>query len=103
MEFRRVLFRTVGQVLPDSADALHLGLTAELTFGTYFARHASHFRSETVELIHHGVDGVLQLQNLTPRVHGDLSREVAFGHRGSDAGDVAHLVGEIDRHGVDAL
>ena len=39
------------------------GLAAELAFGADLARDARHFRGEGVELVHHGVDGVLQLQN----------------------------------------
>ncbi len=46
------------------ATPLHLGLAAELAFGAHFARHARHFRGERVQLVHHGVDGVLQLQDL---------------------------------------
>jgi hypothetical protein len=49
-------------------------------------------RSEAVELIHHGVDGVLQLQNFAARIHRDLGGKVALGHGRGHAGDVAHLV-----------
>ena len=43
------------------ADSAHVRLAAEHAFGTHFARHARHFRRERAELIHHRVDGVLQL------------------------------------------
>ncbi len=52
----------IRQILPRSADARHVGLAAQLAFGAHFARHARHFSGERAELIHHGVDGVLQLQ-----------------------------------------
>ena len=39
------------------------GLAAQLAFGAHFAGHARHFRGEGVELVHHGVDGVFQLQD----------------------------------------
>ena len=67
----------VGQILPHAADALHLRLAAELAFRSHFARHARHFRGERVELIHHRVDGVLQLQNFAAHVHRDLAGKVA--------------------------
>ena len=53
----------VGQVLPGAGDALHVGLAAELAFGADFAGHAGHFGGERAELIHHRVDGVLQLED----------------------------------------
>ena len=99
-EVRRHQVHVVGQVLPRPADALHLGLTAELAFGADFARDARHFRGEGVELVHHGVDGVLQLQNLAFDVHGDLLRQVAVRHGRGHLGDVAHLAGEVRRHRV---
>ena len=43
------------------------------------------------ELIHHRVDGVLQLEDLALDIDGDLLGEVAVGHGGGDLGDVAHL------------
>src|SRR5204862_660998 len=72
----------VGEVFPCAGHTGHLGLAAELAFGADFARDARHFRSEGVELIHHGVDGVLQLQNFAAHVDGDLAREVAARHGG---------------------
>ena len=58
----------VGQILPRAGDAVHVGLAAELSFGTHFAGHAGHFRGEGAELVHHRVDGVLQLQNFALHV-----------------------------------
>ena len=63
----------VGQVLPGAGDARHHRLTAELAFGADFARHARDFGRETVELIDHRVDGVLQLQDLALHVDRDLA------------------------------
>src|SRR5436305_1788861 len=45
----------VGQILPRARDALDVGLSAQLTFGAHFARHAGHFRREAGELVHHRV------------------------------------------------
>ena len=36
----------VGEILPGSGDALHLGLPAELSFGTDFAGHTGDFGGE---------------------------------------------------------
>src|SRR3546814_13287591 len=57
-EVRRELVHIVGKVLPGSADALDLRLTAQFTVRTHLARHTRHFRGDAVELIHHRVDGV---------------------------------------------
>ncbi len=93
----------VGEVLPGAGHAGHLRLAAELAFGADFASHARHFAGERVELVDHGVDGVLQLENFALHVHGDLARQVAAGHGRGHFGDVAHLGGEVAGHGVDRV
>ena len=90
----------VGQILPGAGDAGHLGLAAELAFGADFARHAGDFGSERVELIHHRVDRVFQLENFAAHIDGDLARKVAAGDGGRHVRDVADLVGEVAAHGV---
>src|SRR5213076_668496 len=93
----------VGEILPHAADVLHLRLTAQLAFGTDLARHARHFRGERVELIDHGVDDLLQLQDLALDIRGDLARQVPVGDGGGNFRDVAHLAGEVTGHGVHAV
>ena len=93
----------VGQVLPGARHAQHIGLTAQASFGADLARHARHFRCESVELIDHRVDGLLQLQDLAADVHGDLLGQVAAGDGGGDLGDVADLSRQVAGHGVDAV
>ena len=90
----------VGEVLPRTADARHLRLTAELALGADFARHASHLARERVQLVDHGVDRVLEREDLALHVHGDLLRQVALGDGGRHVGDVADLAGEVRRHEV---
>ena len=51
--------------------------------------------AKAVELIDHGVDGVLQLQDLAAHVDRDLLGEVAVGDGGGDFGDVADLAGQV--------
>ena len=84
------------KILPRAGDAWHIRLAAELAFGADFARDAGHFRSETVQLIDHRIDGVLELENFALHVDGDLSRKVAAGDGGGDFGDVAHLAVRFD-------
>ena len=52
------------------------------------------------QLVHHGVDGVLQLQDLALDVHRDLLGQVARRHRRGHVGDVAHLGRQVARHEV---
>src|SRR5207253_3211000 len=85
----------VGQVLPDPRHALHVGLTAEPSFGAHLTGYARHLVGEGVELVDHGVDGVLELEDLAPDVDRDLLRQVAVGDSGGDLGDVADLAGSL--------
>ena len=85
----------VGEILPRAGDARHDGLAAELAFGADLARHARHFGREAVQLVHHRVDGFLQLQDLAAHVHRDLARQVAARDGGGHLGDVAHLAGQV--------
>ena len=93
----------VGEILPRAGDTLHLGLTAELAFGTHFASHAGHFRGERPQLIHHRVDGVLEFQDFAADVDRDLLRQVARRHGRRHFGDVANLAGQIAGHRVHAI
>ena len=85
----------VGEVLPGTGDARHHGLSAELAFGSDFARHAGDFGREGVELIDHRVDGVLELENFALHVDRDLPRQIAAGDGRRHFGNVANLVGEV--------
>src|SRR5207244_814851 len=93
----------VGQVLPGAGHALDLRLAAELPLGADLAGHARHLRGEGAQLVHHGIDGVLQLQDLALDVHRDLLGQVAVGHGRGDLRDVAHLPGQVGRHAIDAV
>ena len=90
----------IGQIFPGAGDAAHFRLAAEFSFGTDFAGHAGHFRGESRQLIHHGVDGVFEFQNFAFDIDRDFLREVAVGHGGGHFGDVADLVGQVARHEV---
>ena len=50
-------------------------LSTELPFGTHLACHTRYFGREGAELVHLGVDGVLQLQNFAvAHFHCDFAR-----------------------------
>src|SRR5205823_6462250 len=102
-EVVRHYVHVVGEILPRAGDAGHQRLTTELAFGADLTRQARHFRREAVELVHHRIDGLLQLQDLAAHVHGDLARQVAACDGGRHFGDIADLTGQIARHRVDLV
>src|SRR5690606_34502324 len=57
----------VGEVLPDAADARHVGLPAQLPLGADLAGHARHLVGERRQLVDHRVHGQLQLLKLARR------------------------------------
>src|SRR5690606_36380277 len=87
-------------VLPGPGHAVHLCLPSQLPFGADLARHAGHFGGKGIELVHHRVDGVLELENFSLHVHGDLPVQLATGDGGGHLGDVPDLGGEVAGHGV---
>src|SRR5207302_1278860 len=93
----------VRQVLPNTGDAGHLGLAAELTFRTDLARHPGDFPGEGVQLIDHDVDGFLELEDFALDFDGDLLGEVAFLNGGGDVGDIPHLSRKVGGHQVDVV
>src|SRR5206468_2921013 len=93
----------VGEVFPGPGRPLHVGLAAQPALGTHLARYARDFRGEGVQLIHHDIDRVLQLEDLALHVDGDLFRQVSSGHRGRDLGDIAHLGGQVASHVIDVV
>ncbi len=93
----------VGQILPSTGNARHVGLPAEPAFGADFARHARHLAGEAVELVDHRVQRFLQLKDLAAHVDRNLARQVAPGDRRGDFRNVTHLGGQIAGHGVDAI
>src|SRR5690606_26331340 len=55
---------------------------------------------EPVQLVHQGIEGVLEFEDVALDVDSDLPRQVAARDGGSDLRDAAHLVGEVRRHDV---
>src|SRR4029434_3664579 len=93
----------VGEVFPGASHARHVGLPTQPSFGADFARHARHLAGEAVELVHHGVERFLQLQDLAAHINGDLTGEVAVGDGRGHLSDVAHLPSQVTGHEVDVV
>jgi hypothetical protein len=53
----------ISEILPRACDARYLGLTAKVAVGANLARHAGDFGRKGVKLVHHGVDGVFELED----------------------------------------
>ena len=86
------------KILPRAGHARHNGLAAQFAFGADFAGHAGDFGGEGTQLVHHGVDRFLELENFATHVHRDFLGKVAVGHGDGHVGDVAHLGGEVGGH-----
>jgi hypothetical protein len=73
----------------------HLRLPAQLAVRAHLAGHSRDLVGEDGEPVDHGVDHLLDLQDLALRLHGDLAREVAVCDGGGHRGDVAQLHGQV--------
>src|SRR5262249_50563185 len=102
-QVRRHRIDAVGQVLPCAGDAEHVGLAAEPAFDGKRVVQGRRLGGEGVELVHHGVDGVLELQDFAAHVDRNLLGEVAAGDGGRHLGNVADLRGQVRRHRIDAV
>src|SRR5262249_33790653 len=102
-QVRRHRVDVVGKVLPRTGDAADVRLAAALVFRRGFSRLAADFRGEAVQLVHHRVDGVLELEDLAFDVDRDLARQVAVGDGDRDFRDVSNLAREVRRHRVDVV
>src|SRR5690606_34075064 len=93
----------VREVLPRAGEALGVGLGPEAPLAADLARDARDLRRERAQLFDRGVQRVLQLEDLTLRLDGDVLREVALRDGARDLRDVADLRGEVRGQPVDAV
>src|SRR5262249_24865498 len=93
----------VGEILPGACHTRHDGLATELAFGSDFAGHAAHLAGESIELVDHGVDGVLQRQNFAFDFDGDLAAQVTASDAGGHVGDVANLGSAVIGHRINVV
>lgn len=63
---------------PGACHPGHQSLPAELAFGADLAADARHFRGEGPELVDHGVDRFLELQDFAAHVNGELLGKIAI-------------------------
>jgi hypothetical protein len=54
-------------------------------------------------LVHHGVDGVFELEDFSADVDGDLAGKLSFGDRCGDFRDIADLTGQVAGHEIDVV
>ncbi len=94
-QVRRHSVDVISEIFPRAVHSRHLRLTAELSLRADLARDTCHLGRERVELIDHGIDGVLQFENLAAHVGGHLLREIATRHGGGHLSDGAHLTRRV--------
>ena len=82
----------VGQVFPHAGDAADVGLAAQPAFGADLAGHPGDLVGEAGQLVHHGVERLLELEHLALGVDRHLAGQVAAGHRRGHHGDVTDLL-----------
>src|SRR5262249_25956916 len=99
----RELIDVVGQILPGAGGTGHARLTAELALDADPARDRRDLVGEGGERVDHGVDRVRELGDLALGLERELAAKIAVGHGRDDAGDAAHLTGQVARHGVDVV
>lgn len=92
-----------GQVLPLALNIGDLGLATKRTIRTDLSGHFAHFNGERAQAVHHLVDGILELQNLSLDLDANLLGKVAPGDGRSDLGNLSHLCGEVHGHAVDVF
>src|SRR6202521_2697088 len=93
----------VREILPRTANAWDLCLAAEFPIGAHFAGHTGNFRRKRAQLIHHGVDGIFELQDFALHVHRDLARQIASGHSHGYFSNVSHLASKVAGHEVNVV
>ena len=93
----------VSQIFPGSRDARYLRLPTQPAVGSYFARHARHFRGKAIELIHHGVNGAFQFENFAFHIYRYFFRQITLGDSGGDLGNIAHLSGQVRCHRIHVI
>src|SRR5207237_1240318 len=93
----------VRKVFPSAGNTAHVRLAAQFSFGADFAGDTRHLGSKGAELVHHRVNGVLELEDFAFDIDGDFLREVAVGDSSGDGSDIADLAGEVPGHGIDRV
>src|SRR5262249_40835802 len=90
----------VGKVFPCASYAGDVCLTTQATLAADFTSHTGDFRSKRTQLLHHGVESFLQLEDLSTHVDCNLLGEVAGRNRRSHLRNVADLASQVAGHEV---
>ena len=93
----------VAQFLPDSAGAGYVGLAAQLAVRADLAGHSRQLGGDAAEQVLLGVEDVLHIEKLAPRLAEVTFRQVAARHRGRDLAGFAHLRCHVAHHEVDVI
>jgi len=76
---------------------------AQFAVGAHLACDPRDLCGKRPELVHHRVDGLLQLQNFAANVDRDVLGQVPIGHRDRDLGNIADLGRQVAGHLVDRI
>jgi len=75
-------------------------LAAKLAFGADFKRHTGDLARESAQLVHHGIDGLLQCSNLAFGLDLNLLGQIPVRHGCGDLRNRTDLIGETVAHAV---
>ena len=85
----------VGEIFPGAGDAGHSACPPSVPSVPTSRATRVTSPAKGIQLVDHGVDGVLELKNLALHVDRNFAREVAASDGGRDVGDVADLTGQV--------
>src|SRR6185503_17519345 len=88
---------------PRTRGARHFGLSAELSFDTYFAGDGGHLVGEGTKRVGHGVNGFGQGGDFAFGFENEFLREVAVGDGGHNLDDTAHLLRQVTGHEIHVI
>ena len=80
----------VSEIFPGAGYVFHVRLAAQFAFHATSRATRVTSAANVDRLIHHGVDGVLQLENFAARVDRDLGGQIALGDGGRDARNITY-------------
>src|SRR5262249_1982555 len=93
----------VREVFPRTGYTAYVGLTAQLTFRTYFFSYAGYLFGEGGELVHHRVNRILELGDVAFPVYRNFLRKVAVSYGGRYLRDVTYLVRKVSSETVHVI
>ena len=88
------------QVCPSALDTLYASLPTEDTLGTDFQRDTCDLGCERAQLVHHGVDRLLQRGHLTLDLDLHLLYQVAPRDGGHHSRDRWYLIHQVCAHSI---